>query len=100
MSKQHTADGKKKSSQSEILKGKLEISRSGMGFVIVEDREKDIMVKPNDFGKAFHGDTVKVQVMNPQDRSRRPEGKISSVVERKQTEFIGNVSVKEKAAFL
>ena len=40
MSKQHTADGKKKSSQSEILKGKLEISRSGMGFVIVEDRDK------------------------------------------------------------
>ena len=99
MSKQHTADGKKKSSQSEILKGKLEISRSGMGFVIVEDREKDILVKPNDFGRAFHGDTVKVQVMNPQDRSKRPEGKISSVIERKQTEFIGNISVKEKAAF-
>ncbi|MCY7292514.1 MAG: ribonuclease R [Ferruginibacter sp.] len=99
MSKQHTADGKKKATQSEILKGKLEISRSGMGFVIVEDREKDIIVKPNDFGRAFHGDTVKVQVMNPQDRSKRPEGKISSVVERKQTEFIGNISIKEKAAF-
>ena len=99
MNKQHTADGKKKSSQSEILKGKLEISRSGMGFVIVEDREKDILVKPNDFGRAFHGDTVKVQVMNPQDRSKRPEGKISSVVERKQTEFIGNISIKEKSAF-
>ena len=99
MNKQHTADGKKKSSQSEILKGKLEISRSGMGFVIVEDREKDILVKPNDFGRAFNGDTVKVQVSNPQDKSKRPEGKISSVVERKQTEFIGNISVKEKAAF-
>ena len=99
MNKQHTANGKKKSSQSEILRGKLEISRSGMGFVIVEDREKDILVKPNDFGRAFHGDTVKVQVMNPQDKSKRPEGKISSVVERKQTEFIGNISIKEKSAF-
>ena len=94
MSKQQTADGKRKSTQSEILKGKLEISRSGMGFVIVEDREKDNIVKPNDFGRAFHGDTVKVQVMNPQDRSKRPEGKISSVVERKQTEFIGNISIQ------
>ncbi len=99
MSKKETVDGKKKSSQSEIAKGRLEISRSGMGFVIVENREKDIMVKPNDFGRAFHGDLVKVQIMNPHDRSKRPEGKISSVVERKQTEFIGNVQVKGNMAF-
>ncbi len=99
MSKKETVDGKKKSSQSEIAKGRLEISRSGMGFVIVENREKDIMVKPNDFGRAFHGDMVKVQIMNPHDRSKRPEGKISSVVERKQTEFIGNVQVKGNMAF-
>ncbi len=99
MSKKETVDGKKKSSQSEIAKGRLEISRSGMGFVIVENREKDIMVKPNDFGRAFHGDMVKVQIMNPHDRTKRPEGKISSVVERKQTEFIGNVQVKGNMAF-
>jgi ribonuclease R len=99
MSKQHSSDGKKKSTQSEIEKGRLEISRSGMGFVIVEGRDKDIIVKPNDFGKAFHGDMVKVQIMNPHDRTKRPEGKISSVVERKQTEFIGNVQVKGNMAF-
>lgn len=99
MSKKETVDGKKKSSQSEIAKGRLEISRSGMGFVIVENREKDIIVKPNDFGRAFHGDMVKVQIMNPHDRTKRPEGKISSVVERKQTEFIGNVQVKGNMAF-
>jgi ribonuclease R len=100
MSKQHTPGGKKnKSSQSEVLTGKLEISRSGMGFVIVEGRDKDIMVKPNDFGKAFHGDTVKVTVGNANDRTRRPEGKVTGVIDRKQTEFIGNVSVTDKAAF-
>ncbi len=99
MSKKETVGGKKKSSQSEIAKGRLEISRSGMGFVIVENREKDIMVKPNEFGKAFHGDIVKVQIMNPQDRTKRLEGKISSVVERKQVEFIGNIQVKGNMAF-
>lgn len=99
MSKQKSSDGKKITSQSEVVKGKLEISRSGMGFVIVEGREKDIIVKPNDFGKAFHGDTVKVQVMNPHDKNKRTEGKISSVVERKQTEFIGNIQVKGTMAF-
>ena len=99
MSKQHKPDKNKKSSQAETLKGRLEISRSGMGSVIVEGRDKDILVKPNDFGKAFHGDIVRVQVSNPHDRSRRPEGKISGVSERKQTEFIGNVSVNDRSAF-
>ena len=99
MSKQNSSSAEKKSSQSEIMKGKLEISRSGMGFVIVEGREKDIIVKPNDFGKAFHGDTVKVTVGNAHDKTKRAEGKISSVVERKQTEFIGNVEVKATMAF-
>jgi ribonuclease R len=99
MSKQNSSDGKKKATQSEVVKGRLEISRSGMGFVIVEDREKDIIVKPNDFGRAFHGDMVKVQIMNPHDKNKRTEGKISSVIERKQTEFIGNVQVKGAMAF-
>jgi ribonuclease R len=99
MSKQNSLDGKKKPAQSEIVKGKLEISRSGMGFVIVEGREKDIIVKPHDFGKAFHGDTVKVQITNPHDKNKRTEGKITAVVERKQIDFIGNVQVKGTMAF-
>jgi ribonuclease R len=93
------AKGKKASSSSEIVVGRLDISRSGMGFVIVEGREKDVIVKPNDFGKAFHGDTVKVQILNSFDKNKRPEGKVSSVVERKQLDFVGNVSVKGKMAF-
>ena len=39
----------KKSSQVKTVKGKLDISRSGMGYVIVEGQDKDIIVKPNDF---------------------------------------------------
>ncbi len=99
MSKEQSHGGKKKSSQTEVVKGRLEISRSGMGFVIVEGRDKDIIVKPNDFGRAFHGDNVRVQLLNPQDRSRRPEGRITAVTERKQTDFIGNISINNKAAF-
>ena len=88
----------KKSTQSETVKGKLDISRSGMGFVIVDGQDKDIMVKPNDFGKAFHGDIVRVQVPKIA-AGRRPEGKITDVVERKQVEFIGNVQVNKNIAF-
>ena len=89
----------KKSSQVKTLKGKLDISRSGMGYVIVEGLEKDVLVKPNDFGKAFHGDTVQVQVSTDTGRGRRMEGKITGVLLRKQEEFIGNVEINRHIAF-
>ncbi len=89
----------KKSSQVKTLKGKLDISRSGMGYVIVEGLEKDVLVKPNDFGKAFHGDTVQVKVSSDNGRGRRMEGKVTEVLQRKQVEFIGNVEVNRHVAF-
>jgi ribonuclease R len=70
----------KSSSQVQLFKGKFEITRSGMGFVIVDKIEQDILVKPNDFGKAFHGDIVRVQVPKF-TTNKRAEGKIVDVVE-------------------
>jgi ribonuclease R len=52
--------GKKKPTP--LLKGKLEITRSGMGYVIVEGRDKDLLVKPQDFNKAMDGETVRVRI--------------------------------------
>ncbi len=98
MSKAKKSTGKK-SSQVQLLKGKLDISRSGMGYVIVEGVDKDILVRPNDFGKAFHGDTVRVQVAKDAPAGKRLEGKVVEVAERKQTEFVGNVQVNKNVAF-
>ena len=97
MSKEKTTT--KKSSQAITVKGKLDISRSGMGYVIVEGMEKDIVVRPNDFGRAFHGDTVQVQISNDSGRGRRTEGKVTDVAVRNQTTFIGNLSINKNIAF-
>ena len=91
-------DGKK-SSQTDIVKGKLDISKNGMGFVIVEGLQKDIMVRPNDFNRAFHGDIVRVQVNKGLGKDKRQEGKIIEVAERKQKEFIGNIQMSKNFAF-
>lgn len=99
MSKNKKTKDKKKSSQVEIIKGRLDISRSGMGYVIVDGVEKDIMVRPNDFNRAFHGDIVRVQVNKGLSKDRRVEGKIVDVAERKQTEFIGNIQQSKSFAF-
>ena len=87
--------GKKKPTP--LLKGKLEITRSGMGYVIVEGRDKDLLVKPQDFNKAMDGDTVRVRIKD--NYSSRLEGVIEEIVTRKQTEFIGSIEVHENFAF-
>ncbi len=90
---------KKKSSQVQLYKGKLDVSKSGMGYVIVEGMEKDILIRPNDFGKAFHGDVVRVQVAKGGNTTKRAEGKVVEVVERKQTIFSGHLQLKNNVAF-
>ena len=90
---------KKKSSQSTTVKGKLDISRSGMAYVIVEGMDKDIVIRPNDIGRGFHGDTVKVQISPDSGRGRRTEGKVTEVIIRNQATFIGNISVNKNIAF-
>ena len=87
--------GKKKPAP--LVKGTLDITRSGMGYVIAEGRDKDVLVRPQDFNKAMHGDTVRVKIK--ESNGRRVEGVIAEVVERKQTEFIGNIEVSENFAF-
>jgi len=80
-----------------LVKGKLDITRSGIGYVIAEGRDKDLLVRPQDFNKAMHGDTVLVKIKDAP--GRRVEGVVEEVVERKQTEFIGNIEVHENFAF-
>ncbi|MDQ2720499.1 MAG: ribonuclease R [Bacteroidota bacterium] len=87
--------GKKKTTPS--VKGTLDITRSGMGYVIAEGRDKDVLVRPQDFNKALHGDKVMVKIKEA--NGKRAEGIIESVVERKQTEFIGNIEIYENFAF-
>ncbi len=91
--------GVKKTAQTKSITGVLDISRSGTGFVIVEGMEKDVLVRPNDFNRAFHGDTVKVQIDKHSIPGKRIEGKVTDVVERKQAEFIGNIQISKNFGF-
>ena len=94
MSKKKGKDFKNKN---KLLKGKLDVTRSGIGYVIVEGLEKDIFIRPHDFGKAFHGDTVRISLK--EHNGKRSEGRVEEVLERKQIEFIGNIEVSEGFAF-
>ncbi|MGZ8539171.1 MAG: ribonuclease R, partial [Chitinophagaceae bacterium] len=100
MSKRNSSKKKQKNSTESIGKtvnGKLDITRSGMGFVIVPEQETDILIRPTDFNTAMHGDTVRVKIKN--GYGRRMQGEIVDVIERKQTEFIGRLQMNKDFAF-
>ncbi len=88
-----------KSAESLSQKGRLEITRSGMGFVIVDGDKNDIMVKPGDFATALNGDIVRVKLVKENIRTGKKEGRIVEVVTRKQTEFIGHLQLSTNHAF-
>ena len=81
------------------LKGVLDISRSGMGFVMVENLPVDVIVKPADFNTALHGDTVVVRIKEEKKGGRRMQGVVSEVLRRKQTEFMGKMEMNEGFGF-
>lgn len=89
----------KKSTADKTIKGRLDITRSGMGFVIVEEYETDILVRPNDFNTAMHGDIVRVKVNEHSKKGKRLQGVISEVVSRKQSDFIGKLEMNKGFAF-
>jgi ribonuclease R len=90
--------GKKRQRDFDEYKGVLEITRSGMGFVVVPGLETDILVRPNDFNTALHGDTVRVEV-NPERSGKRMQGAVIDVLERKQLEFVGRLEMNKGFAF-
>ena len=90
---------KHKHSHDQSLTGVLDISRSGTGFVVVQNMPVDILIRPDDMGTALHGDTVKVKVKDAKEKHKRQRGVITQIVSRKQIEFVGTIQMNKGFAF-
>jgi ribonuclease R len=90
---------KHQSSQAYVLKGTLDIARSGLGYVVIKDGSGDVLVRPGNFNNALHGDTVRVKVFKENPATGKKEGKITEVVARQRTEFIGTIQLSTNYAF-
>ncbi len=101
MSRKHEKKDKPKGKdeQSSHLKGTLDITRSGIGYVVIADGSGDVLVRPGDFNTALNGDTVKVKITREPVRNSKKEGKIVEVLTRKQNEFIGHIQLSTNYAF-
>lgn len=85
---------------SPLIKGVMDVSRSGMGYVICEGVSLDVLVRPSDMNGALHGDLVSVAIKERSVSGKRMKGVVKAVLKRKRTEFIGKIEMGKGFAFL
>ena len=90
---------KKKPSDSAVVVGKVDLASNGNAYIMVEDADDDIFVPSTFLNKAFHGDTVQVQLRRKRN-GRRPEGTVVKVLERKKSSYVGIVEKHERFVFV
>ncbi len=83
-----------------VLKGTLEITRSGVGYVRLTGMYTDILIRPGDFNTGLHGDLVEVGVKQIRAGGRRMQGIIRRVIKRRRTEFIGELQGGKRGMYL
>ena len=74
----------------DLIRGVVQAHRDGYGFVVPEDKSKDLFVSPKEMRKVLHGDTVLVCVTDIDDKGRL-EGAIVEVLERTVTAVVGRL---------
>jgi len=80
------------------IQGIVHMTQRGAAFIIVDGREKDIFIAPQNVGQALNGDLVKVRVFK--EGQQRDEGAIASVLERERTQFVGTIKMQDRHALL
>ena len=71
------------------VKGFLDKTKKGSGFLVQENIEKDLFISEKNINKAFDGDLVECEIISNR------EAKILKIIERKKINFVGSVVLKE-----
>ena len=80
--------------------GKVQMTREGYAFVIVEGEEDDVFVKASKTRGALNGDQVRVTVTREKTDSQRREGEIIEIIERSPRPFIGILHIVGNQAWV
>ena len=79
--------------------GIADITSRGQAYIVIEELEEDIFINQKNINHALHGDTVEVYIFK-RNRGGKPEGEITKILERKKTDFVGVIQIKERFAFV
>lgn len=82
-----------------IVSGILDLTNSGVGYVITEKFESDIFIPKNEIGNALSGDKVSVKITYV-TKSGKLEGSIIKILEHSQSDFIGTLQLSDGYGFV
>ena len=80
-----------------VVRGRLERSRPGFGFVVPEDGGRDVFVPARHLEDAMHGDVVTVRITGEDDRGPL-EGAVVEVLDRRGRTVLGRFRETEGGA--
>lgn len=79
--------------------GTIDMKQTGKAYLIPDDKSDDVFIASNNTSHALNGDKVKVFLF-PLRKSRKKEGQVVEILERKKNQFVGTLEVSGKFAFL
>ena len=79
--------------------GRVQMTREGYGFIIVEGEEDDIFVKASKMRGALNGDIVRVAVTK-EKTGQRKEGEVLEILERSSKPFVGILHIVGEQAWV
>lgn len=82
-----------------FVEGTVDMTASGIAYVIISEEEDDVFISPKNTNGALNGDKVKVNVFSSKQK-RKPEGEIVEIIERAKTEFVGIIDKSKNFSFV
>ncbi len=80
------------------LVGVVDHVSSRFAYIKLGPDRQDIFIKAKDLGTAVDGDTVKI-IVYPTRHGEHAEGKVTEIVKRNRTRFVGKIEVSKNYAF-
>ena len=81
------------------IEGVVEVTTKGNAYVIMEGVDQDVFVRDKFVKNAVTGDRVALS-LHSSFKKRKPEGKITEILEHAKNQFVGVIEQSEKFAFL
>ena len=79
--------------------GTISINSKRVGFVSYDENAEDVWIDEIDLNTALHGDTVKAEIRSGSSKGRQ-FGKVTEIVERAKTKFVGTLHKDGSQYFL
>lgn len=86
--------------QGETYTGIVDHVNPRFAFIVVAELENDIKVSANRLANAWNGDTVEVAITKKAKKDQNPEGEVSQIIKRANTEFVGRLELNGDYGFV